>query len=88
VLVTKEFKKQLEKLVQSQPNRAKKVAERIKLFKEDRTNPILRDHELSGNLEGKRSFSVAGDLRIIYKEEKENELTIYFITIGSHSQVY
>ena len=64
-----------------------KAEERIALFAENRLNPQLRDHALTGNMIGKRAFSVTGDYRVIY-EEREHELVFLFIDIGTHSQVY
>ncbi len=62
------------------------VIKRICLFKENRSNPILKDHQLIGNRRGFRSFSITGDIRIIYYLKSEN-LAI-FVDIGSHNQVY
>lgn len=43
------------------------------------------DHALTGKLTGKRAFSVAGDIRVIYVELED---AIVFLDIGSHNQVY
>lgn len=59
---------------------------RIKLFKENLTNPILKDHPLTGSKKHLRSFSITGDIRIIYQPISEGE--VIFIDIGSHNQVY
>jgi mRNA-degrading endonuclease YafQ of YafQ-DinJ toxin-antitoxin module len=40
---------------------------------------------LTGPLAGKRSFWVAGDMRVVYVEADE---AIIFVDIGSHNQVY
>lgn len=60
---------------------------RIELFLQNRNQALLRDHALSGNLTGKRAFSVTGDYRIIY-EERAGELIFLFLDIGTHAQVY
>ncbi len=57
----------------------------MEMFLKDRTQPILKDHILLGKLNGKRSFSIGGDLRIIYSETKT---TYIFELIGTHNQVY
>ncbi|MHB8443435.1 MAG: type II toxin-antitoxin system RelE/ParE family toxin [Patescibacteria group bacterium] len=61
--------------------------ERVDMFLRDRNNPVLKDHQLKGKLKQYRSFSVAGDCRIIYKEE-EKDVVFIFIDIGTHNQVY
>ena len=45
----------------------------------------LYDHSLTGKLSGKRAFSIAGDIRVVYIELEE---VIVFLDIGSHNQVY
>jgi len=63
-----------------------KTEERIKFFKENPRNPVLKDHGLRGRRSNLRSFSVTGDIRVIYQlVDKDNAL---FLDIGSHNQVY
>ena len=45
----------------------------------------LYDHALTGKLAGKRAFSIAGDIRVIYVELED---AIVFLDVGSHNQVY
>lgn len=59
--------------------------ERLKLFIQDTHHPLLRDHTLSGKLQGHRAFSITGDVRVIYYISKD---IIYFVDIGTHNQVY
>lgn len=63
----------------------KKFDNRVKLFGENYQNPQLKDHQLTGKLQGFRSFSVTGDIRVIYYI---NDDTAYFVDIGTHNQVY
>ncbi len=58
---------------------------RLQLFLEHRSDPILADHALHGDMEGKRSFSVNGDIRVIYRIVRDAFL---FYDIGTHNQVY
>lgn len=58
---------------------------RLALFVADELGYPLHDHALTGKLVGKRAFSVAGDIRVIYIELKD---VIVFLDIGSHNQVY
>jgi len=60
---------------------------RIAQFIQNRKEAQLRDHALTGNLIGKRSFSVTGNYRIIYQEIEE-EVVFLFIDIGTHAKVY
>jgi addiction module RelE/StbE family toxin len=64
---------------------AKQVRARTKLLVCDRWNPLIRDHKLIGNLHGLRSFSIRGDVRIIYRETEDSFI---FVDIGTHAQVY
>lgn len=64
---------------------SKKFDERTILFSSDQSNPILKDHALAGNLKGFRSFSITGDIRVIYYIKGN---IAYFVDIGSHNQVY
>ena len=63
----------------------KKFFERTKLFEVNPQNPILHDHALKGNKDDLRSFSITGDIRVVYRIE---DAIAYFIDIGSHNQVY
>jgi len=48
-------------------------------------NPSLRLHPLKGLRKGYYSFSVTGDIRIVFYIFKGD---IYFVDIGTHNQVY
>jgi addiction module RelE/StbE family toxin len=58
--------------------------ERLKLFMAGELGYPLHDHALTGRLAGKRAFSIAGDIRIIYVELEDS---IVFLDVGSHNQV-
>lgn len=80
------FKKNFKKRIAPKPNLVRKFRERVELFLKDRKSPILCDHALIGKKLTLRAFSIAGDIRIVYKQEKQN--LIVFLDIGSHNQVY
>lgn len=80
------FKKSYKKRIASNPKFVKKTAERLKTFQEDSTNPTLKDHQLAGDKRNYRSFSIAGDIRIVYM--KVNDEKVILLDIGSHNQVY
>jgi len=76
------FKKQYEKLTDSQK---RKFKERRSIFIQDEFNPILNNHALKGVYQGYRSINVTGDIRAIFKTENQR---IIFVKIGSHSSLY
>ncbi|MEK7565969.1 MAG: type II toxin-antitoxin system YafQ family toxin [Patescibacteria group bacterium] len=80
------FDKSFGKRILGHASLEKKFKERASLFLLDRTNPVLKDHKLSGKKEGLRAFSITGDIRIIYTRVTEN--LALFLDIGSHNQVY
>ena len=80
----KNFDKEFEKLTK---NDKIKVVECIELFRKDKFNPKLRNHKLSGKYSNHRSISAGGDLRLHYRE-KGDKITIIFVSVGSHSELY
>lgn len=67
--------------------RREKVLEAIQVFQTDPFDPILRNHLLKGSMQGKRSFSVTGDVRILFEEYKDYTLVL-MLDVGTHNQVY
>jgi mRNA-degrading endonuclease YafQ of YafQ-DinJ toxin-antitoxin module len=45
------------------------VRETLRFFREHPEHPSLRNHPLTGSMNGKRSISVSDDLRIIFVEK-------------------
>ena len=78
----KNFKKQYEKLTDSQK---RKFKERRDIFLQDEFHPILNNHALKGMYQGYRSINVTGDIRVIFKRGVEE---VIFVKIGSHSKLY
>ena len=86
VKFSKKFKKQFDKA-------GKKVGlafeNRLQLFLADPSNPILRNHQLSGRLSSYFSINVGGDWRAIYSLQREHDgVVAVFEMIGTHSQLY
>lgn len=77
----KRYKKRFGHQIQIQ----KKFEERVRLFTQNPTNPILNNHPLKGKRRLVRAFSITGDIRVTYFIEDN---TAYFLDIGSHNQVY
>ncbi len=55
------------------------------MFIEGKRGIPLNDHPLAGDMQGRRAFSITGDIRAVYIELEDK---IIFIDIGSHNQVY
>ncbi len=60
--------------------------ERRTLFLENDKNGLLKIHNLHGKYAGYQSFSVTGDIRVIFKEIEQQ--IFIFTDIGSHSELY
>lgn len=58
---------------------------RVDMFIAGQRGTPLNDHALTGDLQGRRSFSITGDIRVIYVELKDK---ILFLDIGTHNQIY
>ncbi len=80
------FVKSYDKRIKHNVKLSNQVEERVNLFKSNPNNKVLKNHLLTGNKHGYRSFSITGDIRIIYYLQSEN--LAVFIDIGSHNQVY
>jgi len=80
---TPDFKKQYAKLHKKFRDR---FDERVTLFLEHPTNPILRVHPLKGVCAGYWSMNVTGDIRALYR--MDGEQVVIFALIGTHSQLY
>ncbi len=89
ILYTKQFLKHYRKRIKPYPKLQKRFKERVKLFAVDRTTPILYDHKLKGKKRSFRSFSVSGDVRVVYhKQDEETVLFLDVLDVGTHMQVY
>lgn len=82
---TKSFKKAYAKRIQQNKNLLKRFDQRYDLFVDDSSDEVLKDHQLSGKLQGYRAFSISGDIRVIYYIYGD---IAYFVDIGTHNQVY
>lgn len=80
-----QFKKAYKNRIAKNKKLQLQTAERLRLFQKNSQNPILKDHPLKGSKYQYRSFSVTGDIRIIYKITN-GKVLLY--DIGSHNQVY
>ncbi len=82
ITYSKKFIKQLKKA----PKKIKIVfKERIKIFLKNKYDLILNNHNLHGQIKKYKSINITGDWRAVF-EEKNNK--IYFVLLGTHSQLY
>ena len=82
---TQNFRKNYKKRIGSNQNLAQRFKKRLELFLSNPLHPLLRNHKLTGAKKDLRSFSVTGDIRVLYYQDGE---TIYLVDIGTHNQVY
>lgn len=80
------YKKSYKKRITNNYNLNSKTVARVKLFQQDPTNPLLKDHQLQGEKSNLRAFWITGDIRIVYLPVSKDY--VIFIDIGSHNQVY
>ncbi len=85
---TRGFEKSFIKLT---PKLRGKFIKCLEIFLEDEFAPALKTHQLKQDRKGEWSFSVAHDVRAIYRKEiLDNKMVVVFtfVDIGSHSRVY
>ena len=85
IFFTKHFKKSYKKRIQPNRNLEKRFDQRYDIFILDTTNPLLKDHSLTGKLRDHRAFSITRDIRVVYYIHKN---IAYFVDVGTHNQVY
>jgi len=82
----KNFKKNYQKRILPHPKLVTSSEKRLKLLINNPNHPLLKDHKLIGVKGNLRSFSVTGDIRVVYKFVKKDKVLLY--DIGTHNQVY
>lgn len=80
------FELMYRRLVKEDPNLRETIVKRIKWFSRNPEDTRLDNHLLTGYMEGKWSFSISGDIRIVYQWLGKN--TVRFLAIGGHNKVY
>ena len=62
---------------------------KIGIFEQNKFDPRLRNHGLSGEWQGCRSIDITGDWRAVYEELAGGAVEwVEFVEIGTHSQLY
>lgn len=82
---TKNFLKNYTKRISPNAKLVKRFEKKLQLFIKDPANPVLKNHKLLGAKQNLQSFSVTGDIRVVYLRKDK---TVYLIDIGTHAQVY
>jgi addiction module RelE/StbE family toxin len=85
IFFTPRFRRSYKRLVSKNEKLRNLVAERMAIFEKNPQSPPLKNHPLQGKLTGYRAFSLAFDLRALYRKEKD---TYIFFDIGTHREVY
>jgi addiction module RelE/StbE family toxin len=85
ILYRDHFKKSYKKRFLHNDKLVRLITSKINQFATNPLDPQLRTHALTGGMKGFYSFSITGDIRIIYQIIDE---VAYFYDIGSHNQVY
>lgn len=81
------FSSRFRRSFRKRPERVKvRIRERLRIFSQDPTHELLKDHFLGGELNGVRSFSVTGDLRVQYEYLPTGVVNL--IDLGTHHELY
>ncbi|TRZ48514.1 hypothetical protein D4S03_09755 [bacterium] len=83
---SKRFNKNFRKRIASNPKLASQFINRLQLLANDPSHPTLKLHKLTGKLNHLHSFSLTGDIRVLFEKISDKEIFLY--DIGSHNQVY
>jgi len=83
-----EYSKNFIKKYKKSPSKIQKeFKDRLRIFLKNRQSQLLNYHRLSGKLKDISSINLSGDWRALFMEiEKED--VIYFVAIGTHSDLY
>ncbi len=82
---SKQFEKNFRKRIGQNKKLRRAFEIRLQLFVDGERGVPLNDHSLTGQMSGRRAFSITGDVRVIYIEEDD---CYRFVDIGTHTQVY
>lgn len=80
----RQFKKQYKKLPKKIQNH---FDERLVLFLEHPNHPLLRIHELKGDMSPLQSMNINGDYRALFTIDIKKRQIIFY-KIGTHSELY
>jgi len=81
---SKKFRKEFKKC----PNNIRELfKDKLNIFINNKQDQSLNNHSLSGEFKNHRSINVNSDWRAIFEEIDFGDI-IYFVNIGTHSNLY
>ena len=80
------YQERLKQITKDAPDLTEEIENRSRWFRKNPSDTRLDDHKLRKKLKGKNSFSVTGDIRIVYRWKGKN--VAEFLLIGDHPKVY
>ena len=80
------FLRQVKKLNKKDKQTARQLEKQLKLLIKNPYDSRLKTHKLSGKLKGRFAFSIAQDMRVVFRFIGSNKILL--VAIGSHNQVY
>jgi addiction module RelE/StbE family toxin len=86
ITLGRKFRPHFRERIHPRKKLVKLYQEQVKLFVENRSDPTLKDHALSGKLQGFRAFNITNDIRVVYIQKSKDNFV--FLNIGTHNQVY
>jgi len=85
ILYHKNFLKNYKKRIVSNEKLDLQFKSQLEKFLADPSDVTLKNHKLTGQMKTYWSFSVTGDVRVIYRKVPDD---ILLYDIGTHNQVY
>jgi len=85
ILYHKNFLKNYKKRIVSNEKLDLQFKSQLEKFLADPSDVTLKNHKLTGQMKTYWSFSVTGDVRVIYRKVADD---ILLYDIGTHNQVY
>jgi mRNA-degrading endonuclease YafQ of YafQ-DinJ toxin-antitoxin module len=82
VVTSSSFLRRAKKL---RPPRTGLLRAALRRFEADTQDPLLRTHELKGDLAAYWAFNVDDDLRVLFRWEGE---TCFLVSLGTHDEIH
>lgn len=86
ILESGNYLKMREGLLTEAPETEEEIRKSVKWFANNPDDTRLDNHSLARKMKGKWAFSVADDIRIVYRWIGKS--TVRFLAIGPHQEVY
>jgi mRNA-degrading endonuclease YafQ of YafQ-DinJ toxin-antitoxin module len=91
LVVTPRFERAFRRLIRKNPALQPQIENALRRMAADVTDPGLKTHHLSGQLNGLHACSAGYDCRIVFSKQKHPKTgaeTLLLLNIGSHDEVY